>query len=282
MRARGCGPDLPRDRAVLIRLARHRLLPLAQIHRLVFTGLDRSRVSRRMTALARNGWVSIWEKPVDRGGRPRFIAPTIAGLRWALTRITEETATRPYAPLIATMLRRDGRRPIRLACGVIPPFLTHLEQVNDVLISLELDRALGVVWASSWNRPLPNLSHGVRLPQPDGAVVVTRATGAPVLCFLEHDRGGESLAHFRSSKIDRYRQLAQRPGLLADLTGFSSFRVWVTVRTGNSALTADRIADLERSTGARLARSLFTFAAFDQDYPISGDLLGSPRLGDLP
>jgi len=226
--------------------------------------------------------VTVWEQPVELGGRPRLVIPTIQGLRWALGRIETETTADPCARLVTTMLRRDGRRPLPFRRGVVPPFLAHLQEVNEVLITLLADPALTVTWASSWNRPLPNTSHGVALPQPDGVVVFSTPGGEPELAFIEHDRGGESLAHFRASKVDRYRQLAQHPGLLADLTGFPRFRVWVTVRTGDATQTADRIAELEQSVRARLARSLFTFAAFDQDHPVGGDLLGLPRLGGRP
>ncbi len=279
MRARGSGPGLPRDRAVLIRLARHRVLSLAQVQQLVFPGLHRSRVSRRVGALEREGWVSTWEQPVNRGGRPRLVLPTTQGLRWALGRLEAETAIYPYARLVGTMLRRDGRRPLPFQRGVAPPFLAHMHEVNDVLISLCADPALAVTWVSSWNRPLPNTSHGLPLPQPDGVVVVSPGDGAAELVFLEHDRGGESLVHFRSRKIDRYRQLAKRPGLLADLTGFHAFRVWVTVRAGEAAATAERIAELGRCAKARLAGPLFAFAAFDPDRPVARDLLGVNAAG---
>lgn len=275
MRARGLGPDLPRDRAVLIRLARQCLLSLSQIHQLVFAGLDRSRVSRRLGKLARQGWLTLWEQPVDRGGRPRYAAPTAAGLRWALDRITAETAPFPYARLIATMLRRGPRRPLPLTRGVVPPHLAHLREVNDVLISLQLDRAAGVVWVSSWNRPLPISSHGVHLPQPDG-VVIRRGGNAPILHFLEHDRGVESLEQFRTRKVDRYRELARRPGLVSELTGVPGFRVCVTVRTGKSSSTAARIAALRRCAQTRLAGPLFTFVGADLGVPPAHHVLGDP------
>ncbi len=280
MRAHGTGPALARDRAVLIRLARHRVLSLFQLGRLVFPGLHRSQVSRRIATLVRGGWLTTWDQPVALGGRPRFVVPTTPGLLWALERIEAQVAAHPYAQLVGTMLRRDGRRPLPLVRGVVPPWLRHLAEVNDVLLSLQVDPALAVVWASSWNRPLPMASHGVALPQPDGVVVLASESGPSALVFVEHDRGGESLRHFRLSKVDRYRQLAQRPALLAELTGFRAFRVLVTVRTGDPSATAQRLVELGRCASERLAGSIFHFASVEVDSPDAGGLVacGPPRL----
>jgi len=183
-------------------------------------------------------------------------------LRWALERIEAEVAPFPCAKVVATMLRRDGRRPLSFQQGVMPPWLAHLREVNDVLVSLQTAPAVTVAWASSWNRPLPNVSYGVPLPQPDGVVVLAPGSGRADLLFIEHDRSSNSLNHFRRC-VDRYRQLAQRPGLLAGLTGFRAFHVLVTVRAGDPPATAKRIADLEGCARVRLAGSLFTFASAD-------------------
>lgn len=258
VRAHGPGPDLPRDRSVLIRLARHRVLSLAQLQQLVFPGIHRSCMSRRVTALEHLGWVSTWEQPVEWGGRPRFVLPTVKGLRWALARIEEETAAYTYARLVATMLRRDDRQPLPLVRRIMPPFLAHLCEVNDALIALQTDHTLQVLWSSSWNRPFPDVWRGVTLPQPDGVVALAAPDGSTELVFLEHDRGGERLRHFSSHKVDTYRRLAQRPGLADELFGVRRFRVLVTVSAGGSALNARRIAKLRRCATARLVGGLFT------------------------
>ncbi|MGV8041516.1 MAG: replication-relaxation family protein [Thermoanaerobaculaceae bacterium] len=269
VRARGEGPGLPRDRAVLVRLARHRLLSLKQLNRLTFAGLHRSRVSRRVSALVRTGWVRTWDDPRGVGGHVRFVAPTVAGLRWALHRIEEATRSSSYARLISTMLRRDGRRPLPLVRAEVPAWLTHLTEVNDVLTVMQ-GTSGEIVWASSWNRPLPNASHGMTLPQPDGVVVRRAGDGAVEVIFMEHDRGGESVRHFRSRKVDCYRQLAQRPGLLLDLVGVRAFHVLVTVNAGGPDLTARRIEELRTCATTGLAGGLFTIVPADSIRALGG------------
>ena len=259
-RAHGDGPGRPRDRAVLVRLVRHRLLSLAQLHRLTFAGLHRSRVSRRVSALARSGWVTTWDDPRGVGGHVRFVVPTVVGLRWALRRIEETTRNSSYTRLISTMLRRDGRRPLSLVRSEVPAWLAHLAEVNDVLTEM-IGTTREIVWASSWNRPFPNASHGVALPQPDGVVVLRADAGVVELLFVEHDRGGESVRHFRSRKVDCYRHLAQRPGLLMELFGVRAFRVLVTVSAGGTDLSARRIEELRTCATAGLAGKLFTIVA---------------------
>jgi len=251
------------------------VLSLAQVHTLVFDGLNRSRVSRRIAALIRAGWVTRWEQPVARGGRPGFVVPSVTGLRWALDRIVEGVASFPSARLVATMLRRDGRSPLPFPRGIVPPFFAHLHEVNDILVSLQLNREVTVLWASSWNRPFPNAARNVVLPQPDGVLIVATSNRAPALVFLEHDRGGESLEHFRTRKADRYRALAQRPGLLAELTGFDTFRVCVTVRAADPAATANRVATLRRCVHARLAGHLMDVFDLEAGVPSAVQLADS-------
>lgn len=274
VRARGSGPSLPRDRAVLIRLARHRLLTLTQLHILTFAGLHRSRVSRRVSALARSGWVTTWDDPRGVGGRVRYVVPTVAGLRWALRRIDEMTRTSTYARLVSTMLRRDGRRPLPLVRSVAPAWLGHLAEVNNVLMEMQGTDST-IVWASSWNRPLPNTSHELALPQPDGVVVRRADDGVVDLLFVEHDRGGESVRHFRARKVDRYRHLAQRPGLLLELLGVRTFRVLVTVNAGGPDLNARRIVELQTCATAGLAGGLFTILPADSAHAPGASLVTS-------
>lgn len=252
---RARGPDLPRDRAVLIHLARLRLLLMPQLGRLAFAGRDRSRVSRRVRTLERGGWVTTWEERAVIGGRPRYVLPTREGLRWALRRLEEETRTSPYARLVETMLRRDGRVPLPLLPGSAPAFLPHLRQTNELVVALQSQPGLGVCWASSWHRPLPNRAFALALPQPDAVIVSMTADETYRLAFLELDRGHESLRHFARTKADHYRALVQRPALLRELTGFDTFEVWVAVDAGER--TARRIEDL-----ARVARECFTERLF--------------------
>lgn len=253
------GPSLPRDRAILVRLAKLRLLSLPQLASLVFPGRHRTRLSYRLSALARNGWLRVWEDGSVRGGRPRYVVPTQGGLRWALTQLQRSQAPFRHATLLATMLRSDRRRPIPLRDGVTPAFLAHQREVNDLLVAIGSAPDLRVTWASSWHRPLPNARDGIRLPQPDFVLVLAEGETRR-LVFGEHDRGQESLAHFAEAKATRYRELARRTDLLRALTGFESFSVLVTVDDARGEDSASRLAHLLRVTLERYAAALFTFA----------------------
>ena len=228
------GPGLPRDRAILLRLARLRVLSLAELQSLVFAGRDRSRLSRRISSLEKAGWLQRWEEPRQRGGRFRLVVPTAAGLVWALRRLEEAAVDSNDERLVRTMLRAGHMSPLALPPGLIPSFLPHLREVNRLLVGALLEDSLRVTWASSWPRSFP-AARGIRLPAPDGVVVLAPLDRPRQLVFLEHDRATESLRSFTRTKIERYRILASRPGALEEMTGYRSFRVVVTV--GSDATT---------------------------------------------
>lgn len=265
------GPPVPRDRAILIRLARFRLLSLEQLASLVFPDRHRSRLSRRISALARDGWVTTWEEPRLRGGRRRFVLPTRRGLRWALGWLRLRAEGFAHAQLLGTMLGSDTREPLPLVPGRIPPFLPHLQEVHDVLVGREASPELAVTWASSWHRPFPNRAFDLALPQPDAVLILARGGASRCLVFLEHDRGTESLRHFARTKADRYRALAHRPALLRELTGFDTFEVWVTVEAGDR--TSRRIEDLARVVRENFAERLFRVAPCQKHFPEEGRFL---------
>lgn len=254
------GPALPRDRAILIRLAKMRLLSLPQLQRLVFAGRHRTRLSYRLSALARQGWIRLWEEPLIRGGRPRYVVPTLAGLRFGLAQLERSQQPFRHAQLLATMLRNDRRLPIPLTDGVTPAFLNHQREVNDILISLGSSQGSTVTWASSWHRPFPNSFHGLRLPQPDFVVVVAEGDERSLI-LGEHDRGHESLAHFAEAKITRYRDLARQAAVLKELTGFDAFTVLVTVNDALAKNSEARIEKLRRAALEGFAANLFSFAS---------------------
>ncbi len=270
------GPALPRDRAILVHLARLRVLSLSDIHALVFAGRDRSRLSRRLTSLEAAGWLRRWEEPRERGGRFRFVVPTPTGLAWALRRLEEEAAGFAHPRLLATMLRTNRAAPVSLPPGRIPAFLPHLTQVNTALVALIGSSSLRVTWASSWPRPFPPGGvNGLRLPQPDGVLVLVPSEAPPRLVFLEHDRSTESLRSFARTKVDRYRALASRPGLLEELTGFRQFTVVVTVAGTSEAETNKRLVALSRLVRVRFAASLVTVCRH-------GNLLADPSASLSP
>lgn len=238
------GPALPRDRAILLRLARLRVLSLAELQALVFLGRDRSRLSRRLSRLEEAGWLQRWEEPRARGGRFRLVVPTATGLAWALARLSETTRDTRAARLVSTMLRAGRMAPLVLPPGCVPAFLPHLRDVNALLVAALRSSALHVAWASSWPRAFPS-APARRLPVPDGVLVLAHPAGLRHLVFLEHDRATESLRSFARTKVERYRSLASRPGLLEELTGHRSFRVLVTVG-GDPASASGRLRALRR------------------------------------
>ena len=262
------GPALPRDRAVLLRLARLRVLSLAELQALVFVGRDRSRLSRRLARLEEAGWLRRWEEPRARGGRFRLVVPTAAGLAWALGQVEETAGDSPETRLISTMLRAGRPSPLELPSGRIPAFLPHLRDVNGLLVAALLAPALRVAWASSWPRALPT-SAALRLPAPDGVLVLAPEDGTRELVFLEHDRATESLRSVARTKIDRYRALAARPGTLEELTGHRAFRVLVTVG-GDPSDVSGRIRALRRLVREAFAERFIQVAA-------AADALASPE-----
>lgn len=257
-------PRVPRDRAILIRLARARVLALPELAVLAAPGRHRSRISRRVSALERAGLVSVWEEPRRFGGRPRLVLPTRAGLRWALERLRVCSAGLVHERLLSTMLASDRREPLTLPIDRIPSWLPHLLEVNAVLAELQTNRDLAVTWASSWFRPFPNRAYGVRLPQPDAVILLAPENSPRRFVFLEHDRNTESLPTF-ARKVDRYRTLSQRPALLCELTGFDASEVWVTVAAGDR--TERRIEDLRRIARASYAERLLRFMPFKSGRP---------------
>ncbi len=142
------------------------------------------------------------------------------------------------------MLPSERTRPLELVPRVVPPFLRHQKETATLLVRIA--EAYGASWYSAWDRPLPQGRAPFPLPQPDGVLVLSGASG-PELVFLEHDRGMESPAHFIRAKAERYAQLAVRPELCQRLFGFPTFRLAVTVENFRlHRLPLDRLALLAR------------------------------------
>jgi len=111
---------------------------------------------------------------------------------------------------------------------------------------------LRVLWASSWERPFGRGQDAALLPQPDYVLVIERS-GSPVLVFGEHDRGHESLAHFRTAKADRYAPFALLTDAAAALFGIPTVEVWVTVTDPAARMPRRRLqylTDVIRVAGA--------------------------------
>jgi hypothetical protein len=157
------------------------------------------------------------------------------------------------------VLRHGGRRPLVLAPRVTPAFLAHQRECNDLLIAYSRIPDVRLLWATSLERPLPPHVRGIALPQPDYLLVLER-DGVTGLVLGEHDRGQESLAHFRRTKAERYAALAARPELVAELFGFDRFMVWVTVLDARAGAPRRRLEALLRVAMAAAAADVMAFA----------------------
>lgn len=248
-----------RDGYLLRALGRMRLLSYSQIARLVFAGRADAIAHRRIRTLQERGWVTTWEEPTVRGGHPRYVLPTRAGLTRALDELSAEGSTSPADRLVQLVTPAAERKPLALSPGVVPAFLAHQREVNHLLISFERSPAFQVLWASSWDRPFPSTDDGLSLPQPDYVVVFAGPNG-PRLIFGEHDRGHESLAHFTTAKVDRYAALATMPDVCERLFGFPTFEVWVTVIDARFRHPVRRLRELARAAAAGSAASVMRFA----------------------
>lgn len=247
-----------RDRAVRLALARHRVLSFRQLRRLVFPELTAQRVGQHLHRLAVNGWLRIWEDASQLGGRPRYALLTRRALAVALDELRAERPEQSTAHLASIMLPRSPRRPLRFTARVTPAFLPHQRECNDLLIAFAEMPGVRLLWATALDRPFPLRAAGIALPQPDYVLVLEHG-GRASLVFGEHDRGHESLAHFRAAKAERYAALAARPELARELFGFATFRVWVTVLDARSGAPLRRLARLVHVARAAAASDVMAF-----------------------
>jgi len=246
------------DRAALLALVRFRILSFGQLRRAAFPTLTPQRVGQRLAALAASGWVRIWEDVSVRGGHPRYALPTRRSLALAIDCLRAESRGHPHEQLAALMLRHAARRPLVLAPRRTPAFLAHQRECNDLLLAYGGCLGSRIRWASSLDRPLPASARGIVLPQPDYVLLLDQS-GEPALIFGEHDRGQESLAHFRRAKAERYAALAARPELVVELFGISRFMVWVTVLDVRAGAPLRRLAKLARIAHEAAASDVLAF-----------------------
>jgi hypothetical protein len=243
---------------VLLALGRCRILSFDQLRRAVFPDLSAQRVGQRLHALAANGWLHIWEDVSRIGGRPRYALPTQRSLAFALDALHAASIRHASARLASLMLRGRPRRPLVLHPRTTPAFLAHQRECNDLLLAYRRIPAAHLLWSTSFDRPFPLRERGVALPQPDYVMLLERG-GAPALVFGEHDRGHESLAHFRRTKAERYAALAARPELTLELFGFERFMVWVTVLDARAGAPLRRVQTLARIAREAAASDVFAF-----------------------
>ena len=214
-----------RDRALVLAVGRMRVLMYGQAGQLLFPGRHASIVTRRARVLVRAGWLRRIRPRVRRGGAPSYLLPSARGLAASLDFLLAETDGTPCSVLVRRMVPTRPRKPLALA---ETSSLTHQREVNELLVAYARAPELRILWASSWERPFGRGPDAALLPQPDYVLVLERA-GAPVLVFGEHDRGHESLAHFRAAKAERYAPFALLPDAAAAAFAIPAVEVWVTV-----------------------------------------------------
>jgi hypothetical protein len=162
------------------------------------------------------------------------------------------------------------RQPWKFEAGIIPMFLAHTEEANDVLIAWLRRSGERVLWASSWDCPFPEHIEWRTMPQPDYVLVLERDDGAAHLVFGEHDRGTET-REVVARKFRAYRTWIETPEIAERTFGFPTFHVVVTVSGERAERRINQLTQLAREEGVeRFTR--FTLAAPD----------GVPTLPILP
>lgn len=243
---------------MLLALARCRLLSFDQVRRAVFPRLSPQRVGQRLHALADVGWIATWEDVSRIGGRPKYALPTRRALTVAHTLLAADALPTAAAQTASLLLQSAPRRPLVLAPRITPAFLAHQRECNDLLLAYATIPGARLLWATSSDRPLPLHADGIALPQPDAVLVIEHA-GIASLLFGEHDRGHESLAHFRRTKAERYAALAARPALVRELFGFDQFMVWVTVLDARAGAPLRRLRTLVEVARRAAASDVMAF-----------------------
>jgi hypothetical protein len=238
-----------RDRSLVLAVARMRVLTYGQAGRLLFPGRHASIVTRRARVLVRAGWLRRIRPRVERGGAPSYLLPSRRGLAASLDLFLIETDNTPLSVLVRRMVPTRPRKPLALA---ETSSVAHQREVNELLVAYMRASELRILWASSWERPFGRGPDAALLPQPDYVLVIERA-GNPVLVFGEHDRGHESLAHFRATKAERYAPFALLPDAASAAFGIPGVEVWVTVTDPVSRAPRRRLkhlADVILAAGA--------------------------------
>lgn len=248
-----------RDGEVLRSLALYRLLSYGQIAELHFPG-QLATARRRMRRLERAGWVTLFEERTLRGGHPRYALPTTRTLRWAFDAIAAEAVGTSSEHLVREVLRQQSREGLVLRSPGTPPFLPHQREIGNLVVALRRCYSLGVGFSCAFARPFPLEVNGVSLPQPDFILVAAPFGREPLLVFGEHDRGTEPVARFGRRKVEAYEQLYVRPPLLRKLTGFSAFRVLITVADPVHRRPMERLTALAAQIRKRGGDSTYALA----------------------
>ncbi|HKO57768.1 MAG TPA: replication-relaxation family protein [Thermoanaerobaculia bacterium] len=224
-----------------------RILSFDQLARLTYFSANKTVARRRLRRLRDQGWIEVWERPVAGGGAPRYAHPTRRALLWGDAVTTAATEGTILGPLVQLMTPPTPRQPWKLEDGVLPLFLAHTEEANDVLIAWLRRSGERVLWLSSWDCPFPEHIEWRPMPQPDYVLVLERG-GAPQLIFGEHDRGTEG-GEVVARKFRTYRTWMETPEIAQRIFGFAAFHVFVTVSGERAARRIGQLAQLARKEG---------------------------------
>jgi hypothetical protein len=254
------GPEVPRDRQAILHLVRMRVLSFDQLARLTYFNANKTVARRRLRRLRDRGWIDVWERPVAQGGAPRYAYPTKRALLWGHTVTSSATEGTVLDRLVELMTPATPRQPWKLEAGIIPMFLAHTEEANDMLIAWLRRSGERVLWASSWDCPFPEHIEWRTMPQPDYVLVIER-DGAAHLVFGEHDRGTEA-REVVARKFRVYRTWIETPEIAERTFGFRAFHVFVTVSGERAPRRLDQLAQLAREEGIE---TFTTFLLSDPD-----------------
>ena len=241
------GPELPRDRQAVLHVVRMRMLSFDQVARMTYFTAYRTVARRRLRRLRDQGWIDVWQRPVTNGGAPRYAHPTRRALSWGAAVTAAATEGTVLAPIVLRMTPPTPRTPWKPASGVVPLFLAHTEEANDVLIAWLRRSGERVLWLSSWDCPFPGHVEWRAMPQPDYVLVVER-TGEAHLVFGEHDRGTET-PDVVATKFRTYRAWMETPDIARQIFGFSGFRVFVTVSGKRPERRLAKLVQVARDEG---------------------------------
>jgi len=166
------------------------------------------------------------------------------------------------------MLPRTKRRPLQLG-DVIPKWLPHQREVNELVLSMLITRRDRILWSSTWDSPFPQRLGMFIAPQPD-YVVIENVGGTPRLTFGEHDRSSEPIEKFIARKIALYRALGRFPDACEQHFGVRQFLVQVTVTDPHRRNPVRRMRELIDAAQRQGASEIFQFT-------LGGWLHGSPK-----
>jgi hypothetical protein len=241
------GPEVARDRQALLHLIRMRVLSFDQLSRLTYFTADKTVARRRLRRLRDRGWIDLWDRPVAFGGTPRYAYPTFRALLWGHDVLASATEGTALESLVRLMTPATPRHPWAFKPGVIPMFLPHTEEANEVVIAWLRRSQERVLWASSWDCPFPDHVEWRSMPQPDYVLVLER-DGVPELVFGEHDRGTEA-RDVVAKKFRTFRAWLDSPQLAERTFGFRTFHIVVTVSGERALRRLDQLTRLAQDEG---------------------------------